>query len=152
MPEYDDLCASAVLDANGNRVGGVCQVYLDDATGEATFVTARTGLFGNKEVCVPLADARLGDGLIQVPYPAEAIKTAPQSPGRRFTPEQEAEVYRHYGLPYVNSESMADPGAAEAIPARTATPRSAETTALPSATVGEPSPAAIQQPPTRPQS
>ena len=55
-------------------------------------------------------------------------------------------------LNHVNSESMADPGAAEAIPARTATPRSAETTALPSATAGEPSPAAIQQPPTRPQS
>jgi len=98
---YEDLYSCTVLDEGGSRIGAVSQVYLDDATGEPTFVTARAGLFGNKEVLVPLVGAFVADDLMQVPHPADVIKQAPAPrPDRRLSPTQEAEVYRHYGLPF----------------------------------------------------
>ena len=51
---YDNLYSCTVVDEDGSRIGAVSQVYLDDATAEPTFVAARVGFFGNKEVLVPL--------------------------------------------------------------------------------------------------
>ena len=59
---YDNLYSCTVLDEDGSRIGTVSQVYLDDATAEPTFVAARVGFFGNKEVLVPLV-GWLGDHL-----------------------------------------------------------------------------------------
>ena len=120
MSEHDDLYNSTVLDANGSRIGGVAQVYLDDATGEPTFVTARTGLFGNKEVCVPLTGAIYADGLIQVPQHAEVIKQAPgPQADRRLGPAQEAEIYRHYAMSFVDPDTV---GATDVAGAEAAAP------------------------------
>lgn len=120
MSEHDDLYNSTLLDANGSRIGGVAQVYLDDATGEPTFVTARTGLFGNKEVCVPLTGAIYADGLIQVPQHAEVIKQAPgPQADRRLSPAQEAEIYRHYAMSFVDPDTV---GATDVAGAEAAAP------------------------------
>lgn len=98
----EELYSCTVLDAEGNRIGGVSQVYLDDATGEPTFVVARAGLFGNREVLIPLTGAFVSDDLLQVPHPAEVIKQAPQPPAdQHLTPTQEAHAYRHYGVAFV---------------------------------------------------
>ena len=51
---YDNLYSCTVVDEDGSRIGAVSQVYLDDATAEPTFVAARVGFFGTKEVLVPL--------------------------------------------------------------------------------------------------
>lgn len=98
---YDNLYSCMVLDEDGSRIGAVSQVYLDDATAEPTFVVARVGFFGNKEVLVPLVGAFISDDLMQVPHSADVVKQAPApSPDRRLSPTQEAEAYRHYGLAF----------------------------------------------------
>lgn len=43
-----------VLSSAGDKIGGIGQVYLDDATGEPSWVTTKTGLFGTSESFVPL--------------------------------------------------------------------------------------------------
>lgn len=48
-----------VLSADGDKIGSVGQVYADDADGQPTWVTVKTGLFGSSESFVPLQDARL---------------------------------------------------------------------------------------------
>ncbi|GAA2184643.1 hypothetical protein GCM10009785_33380 [Brooklawnia cerclae] len=112
---HDDLYSSTVVDAGGARVGPVGQVYLDDATGQPVYVTARMGLFGTREVFVPLAGAMLGEGLVRVPFPAEIIKQAPQVPSdRHLDPAEEAGVYRHYGLEF--SVRSGAPGPDQAAP------------------------------------
>jgi len=111
----DELYSCTVLDAEGSRIGGVSQVYLDDATGEPTFVVARAGLFGNREVLIPLTGAFASDGLLQVPHPAEVIKQAPPPPpDQHLTPTHEAQAYRHYGVGFVIPPAVpppADPSA-----------------------------------------
>ncbi|HEY8372100.1 MAG TPA: PRC-barrel domain-containing protein, partial [Pseudonocardiaceae bacterium] len=47
------LFGDEVYDANGEKIGKVGQVYLDDETGQPAWVTVRTGLFGMKESFVP---------------------------------------------------------------------------------------------------
>ena len=39
----DDLYASDVIDVTGKKIGGVGQVYLDDQTGQPTWVTVKSG-------------------------------------------------------------------------------------------------------------
>ena len=98
---YDNLYSCTVVDEDGSRIGAVSQVYLDDATAEPTFVAARVGFFGNKEVLVPLVGAFISDDLMQVPHSADLVKQAPApSPDRRLSPTQEAEAYRHYDLAF----------------------------------------------------
>lgn len=107
---YEELYSCTVFDADGARIGGVHQVYLDDATAEPTFVAARTGLFGNKEVLVPLLGAVIADDQIQVPHSVDLVKQAPAPlPDRHLDPEHEAAVYRHYGLGFTLPDAALHP-------------------------------------------
>ena len=58
-----------VIEANGNKIGGVGQIYLDDQTDEPNWVTVKTGLFGTSESFVPLSGASLSGSDIVVTYP-----------------------------------------------------------------------------------
>jgi len=86
--------------SDGDKIGTVGQVYLDDRTGRPEWVTVTTGLFGTKESFVPLAEGNVsGDGL-RLPYDKDKIKGAPQvEPEQGHLSEaEEAELYRYYGL------------------------------------------------------
>ena len=48
-----------VVSTDGGKIGGIGQIYLDDSTGDPTWVTAKTGLFGTSESFVPLSEARI---------------------------------------------------------------------------------------------
>lgn len=90
---------TTVYSSDGDKIGGIGQVYLDDQTGEPSFATVKTGLFGTSETFVPLADAaREGDDL-RVPYTKDQVKDAPRvEADASITPEEEEELYRHYNM------------------------------------------------------
>ena len=88
-----------VVSASGEKIGSIGQVYLDDQTGEPTFVTANTGLFGLKQSFVPLQGARVQDGDLVVDYDKETIKDAPRiDDDGSLSPEEEDQLYAYYGL------------------------------------------------------
>ena len=89
-----------VVDNEGNKVGKIGEVYLDDESGRPEWVTAKTGLFGGAETFVPLSDADEGDNEVRVAYDKATIKDAPRMEGAdgHLSPEQESELYQHYGL------------------------------------------------------
>ncbi|WP_420174939.1 PRC and DUF2382 domain-containing protein [Luteococcus sp. OSA5] len=97
---YDyDRYYGVVVDSEGNKVGDVGQVYLDDATGRPEWVTVRTGLFGMKETFVPLRGENVANGEIHVPYTKDQIKGAPSiDPEGHITEAEEAELYRYYSI------------------------------------------------------
>ena len=45
------------VDSEGNKVGKIEQVYLDDQTNEPVWVTVSTGLFGSRQSFAPLYGA-----------------------------------------------------------------------------------------------
>ncbi|MBB5937093.1 PRC and DUF2382 domain-containing protein [Streptomyces zagrosensis] len=94
-----ELSGMHVVDPDGQKVGSVQQVYSDDITGVPEWITVRTGLFGMKETFVPLAGAQHSGGDLRVPYSKDEIKDAPRiDAAGHLSPEEETELYRHYGL------------------------------------------------------
>jgi uncharacterized protein (TIGR02271 family) len=66
------------VDPQGNKIGSVGQVYVNDESGVPDWVTVNTGLFGMKENFVPLQGATLnGDDLV-LPFDKDVVKDAPQ--------------------------------------------------------------------------
>ncbi|MEU9124640.1 PRC and DUF2382 domain-containing protein [Streptomyces sp. NPDC048506] len=100
-----------VVDANGAKVGTVQQVYRDDATNDPEWITVRTGLFGMKETFIPLAGARRTGDELRVPYARETIRAAPRiDADGHLDPSEEAELYRHYGIPRPGAIGPGGPG------------------------------------------
>ncbi len=88
-----------VVGEDGTKIGSMGQVYLDDKAGQPEWVTVSTGMFGTSESFVPLAQATLAGDQLTVPYGKDKIKDAPRvDADGHITPEQEADLYRHYGL------------------------------------------------------
>ena len=95
----EDLQRSTVIDQDGDKVGKVGQVYLDDATGQPNWVTVNTGLFGGNETFIPLDEATQDGDDLRVPYTKAFIKDAPNLDADSHVDEsQEDELYRYYGL------------------------------------------------------
>ncbi|WDF33318.1 PRC and DUF2382 domain-containing protein [Arthrobacter agilis] len=88
-----------VLGSDGEKIGSIGQVYLDDQTGEPSWVTAKTGLFGTSESFVPLQGADVEGHDVRVPYTKHQVKDAPrvESDGN-LSPEEEDRLYRHYEI------------------------------------------------------
>lgn len=86
-----------VIGADGDKIGSIGQLYADDDTGEPTWVTVKTGLFGTSQSFVPVEGARSeGDDLV-VPYTKDHVKDAPRvDVDGHLTPEEEDRLYTHY--------------------------------------------------------
>ncbi|WP_416069825.1 DUF2382 domain-containing protein [Streptomyces sp. AK02-01A] len=95
----NELNGLTVYDRDGEKIGNVGHVYVDDRTSRPEWVTVKTGLFGMKESLVPLAGARrLGEDL-HVPYTKDTVKGAPRlDADEHLEPSQEKQLYQHYGI------------------------------------------------------
>ena len=97
--QIDTLQKATVIDRDGNKIGSVGQVYLHNSTGEPSWVTVNTGLFGSNETFIPLDEAQLSGDEITVPYEKDFVKDAPNiSEDGELSPEQENELYSYYGV------------------------------------------------------
>jgi uncharacterized protein (TIGR02271 family) len=86
---------------DGDKIGKVGQVYFDDVTGQAAWVTVQTGLFGTKETFVPLDQANMTDDGLVIPYAKDRVKDAPSMEvDHHLSQAEEQELYRYYGLDY----------------------------------------------------
>ncbi|SDF67965.1 DUF2382 domain-containing protein [Klenkia brasiliensis] len=97
--DIDTVIGSTAVDADGDKIGTVSEVYLDDQSGRPEWATVKTGLFGTKETFIPLAQAELsGDG-IRFPYDKATVKDAPTIEAEgHLSPAEESELYRYYGI------------------------------------------------------
>jgi len=91
------LMGRTVTDQQGNKIGKVGQVYLDDTTGEPEWLTVSTGLFGTRESFVPLREADYSGNDIVVPLSKDVVKDAPnvENDGH-LEPAEEDALYRYY--------------------------------------------------------
>lgn len=96
---FDSILNSTVFDQDGDKIGKVGQLFLDDQTGEPSWVTVSTGLFGTKETFVPLQGANAAGDEIRVPYTKDFVKDAPNvDVDEHLSTVQEDELYRYYNL------------------------------------------------------
>ena len=95
----DRVIGADVYDADGDKIGTASEVFLDDTSGNPEWVTVKTGMFGTKETFVPIRDADLTNDGLRVPVTKAAVKDAPKiDTDGHLSPQEEEELYRHYGL------------------------------------------------------
>lgn len=98
-PQIDDLFRATAYDSSGEKLGAVRQVYLDNRSGQPSFIEVSHGLFGMGDSLVPLRGSRLNGEQLDLAFPKERIKDAPEfDSGEGMTGDQENELLRHYGV------------------------------------------------------
>ncbi|OEJ95295.1 PRC and DUF2382 domain-containing protein [Streptomyces thermolilacinus] len=95
----EGLQGATAYDSNGEKIGTIGQVYVDDRLGTPEWVTVKTGMFGTKETFVPLSGARRQGADLHVPYTKDTVKDAPRlDADEHLDPSEEQRLYRHYQL------------------------------------------------------
>jgi uncharacterized protein (TIGR02271 family) len=112
MPTLEDVKTWRGQQAHGpdgEKLGEIADIYLDQQTGEPEWVAIKTGLFGSKVSFAPLAEATHGGDGVQLPYSKDQVKGAPNAEADgQLSQDEEAALYAHYGLNY--SEGPSDSG------------------------------------------
>lgn len=116
--QIDDLLntGATVFDADGEKIGSLGRIYLDDLTGEPSWLTVNTGLFGLSESFVPLDASYVEGDQIRVAYSKDQVKAAPTiDPERHLDVGEEQQLYAHYGRPYDTFGTDYPAGAPDAV-------------------------------------
>ena len=104
MPDVETVRrwqGATMVDRDGDRIGSIDAIYVDDQTGEPEWALVNTGLFGTRSTFVPLAQANPSGDQVQVPYEKQLVKDAPNmEPDGHLSEAEEQELWRHYGLDY----------------------------------------------------
>jgi len=93
------LTGAPVQGSDGERLGKVNTVYFDNDTDAPAWAAVTTDRFGGYVLLVPLAQAGWDGATLSVPFDMQALKAAPHhDPDAAISPDDEDELYRHYGL------------------------------------------------------
>ena len=128
-----DFVDRTVVDVDGDKVGTVLDVYLDQDTDQPEWLAVSTGLFGTKVSFVPITGAGFDkDGNVTIAYRKSLVKDAPRAEADgELSESEERDLYAQYGRDYQPSPSTTaiDPGFAapvmDAEPRRDVTPTDA---------------------------
>lgn len=94
-----DLLSATAYDNNGDKLGDVNEVFVDDDSGQPTFVDVNHGLFGMGNSLVPLRGHSIDGNNLTLAFPKDRIKDAPDfDTDKPLTPDQQTEIYDHYGI------------------------------------------------------
>ena len=97
--QIPSIIGADAIDNDGDKIGTVSEVYLDDQSGRPEWATVKTGLFGTKETFIPLAQAELSGEELRFPYDKAKVKDAPKIEAEgHLSPAEESELYRYYGI------------------------------------------------------
>jgi len=105
--QLTDCIGQPLVDEQGNKIGEIKDVYLDQQTRRPEWFAVKTGLFGNRLSFVPTANAFWSqDDKIAVPYDKGQVKDAPHAePDGELSDEEERMLYDHYGIKYGDQHS-----------------------------------------------
>jgi uncharacterized protein (TIGR02271 family) len=101
-----DWRGRTVVDRDGEKIGKLDEIYVDQDTDQPEWAIVNTGMFGTRSNFVPLAGASPAGENVRVGYEKSQVKDAPSvEPDGELSQQEEAELYRHYGLEYSEARS-----------------------------------------------
>ena len=106
--EIQSMAGQPVYDAQGDKIGEIDEVYLDDATQQPEWVGVGVGFFGSKHTLVPLEGAKPERDGIRVSFDKDRVKNSPdvkQDAEHHISEETERELYSYYGLGFSEATS-----------------------------------------------
>lgn len=94
-----DLFNATAYDKDGEKLGNVNEVFVDDQSGQPTFVEVNHGLFGMSSSLVPLRGHDFSGDDLKLGFSKDRIKDAPDfDSDKPLTPEAQSDIFKHYGL------------------------------------------------------
>jgi len=91
-----DYIHRAAVDAEGNRIGKISQMFLDEQTGQPQWVLVETGLFGTRQSFAPIRGSRLDGELVVLAVSKDQVKDAPNVESGEKLGDSEQEALRQY--------------------------------------------------------
>lgn len=101
-PVLPPVIGAVADDRQGNALGTVTAVFVDDVTGQPTWVGLTDGLHAAPDAAdvtlvAPIADARFTDGRLRLTVDSAAVRSAPRpSAPDRLSPAEEVTLHDHY--------------------------------------------------------
>ena len=101
-PTQPPVIGASADDRNGRPVGTITTVFLDDVTGQPTWVGLTTGQHaapqsGEVPVIAPVTGSELSGGRLRLTVSADAVSSAPRiAQPDRLSPEEETTLREHY--------------------------------------------------------
>lgn len=109
-----DLFNATAFDKDGDKLGSVSEVFVDDQSGQPTFIEVNHGMFGMSSSLVPLRGHDFNGEDLTLAFSKDRIKDAPDFDGdKALTPEQQQELFRHYGVDEAKDTASYDNGKVE---------------------------------------
>ena len=97
-----------VIDASGDKIGKLEEIYLDQETDQPEWALVKTGMFGSKSSFVPLDGASPDGDSVRVAFEKDQINDAPKvDAGQDLSPQEEQQLYAHYGRQYDGADAQA---------------------------------------------
>ena len=94
-----DLFDATAYDKAGEKLGSVKEVFVDEQTGQPTFVEVNHGLFGMNSSLVPLRGHDFNGDELKLAFSKDRIEGAPDfDSDKPLTPEVQSDIFKHYNL------------------------------------------------------
>ena len=107
MTEAYDWHGRGLVGPDGQKIGKVDEIYVDNEHDQPEWARVVTGLFGTNHSFVPLAGATPQGENVAVAVSKDQVKNAPHYGAEgELSQEQEAELFRHYGIDYTDEGSV----------------------------------------------
>jgi uncharacterized protein (TIGR02271 family) len=96
----EQLPGRTVVDPQGNKIGKIGQLWVDEETGAPTWASVHTGLFGMHESLVPIGNGRTRGDDFQVPVTKDQVKDAPrvEAENGQLSDRDMDDLYRYYNM------------------------------------------------------
>jgi uncharacterized protein (TIGR02271 family) len=108
MSDPSTMTGAPVRGSDGEKLGKIDAIYYDNDTDAPEWAAVNSGLFGHVTL-VPLAQASWNGDTLTVPFDKAALKAAPHhDPDAAISADDEAELYRHYGIAGDRSATAVD--------------------------------------------
>src|ERR671920_2277202 len=101
------IMGATAYGSDGDKIGKVGQVFLDDQSGRPEFVTVNAGLFGTSETFIPVSGASFTGDRLEVPYTKDKVKGAPNVgvDSGHLDESEEQRLYDYYGMGYGTTDT-----------------------------------------------
>lgn len=94
-----DLFNATAYDKDGDKLGAVKEIFVDDDTGQPACAEVGHGLFGMASSLVPMRGHRLSGEELQLAFSKDRIKDAPDvGDDQHLTREDQQRIWDHYQL------------------------------------------------------
>ena len=101
VEDIKDWRGQDVLDAQGDKLGKLDEVYYDTRSDLPSFGAVKSGTLSKHVTLVPLTAATAGQSYVRVTTSKDQFKNAPSfDPDAELSADDEAASYRYYGLDY----------------------------------------------------